>query len=199
MSLTDDPKLYEDENGVGPDPTQSRLRTVIRKQYPYPAVDTLPKNFDLLNASNSQDMNVDGSITPVSFSAGPGAGEVFYISGISIWLEDKGSWLKDSFGSIAGGLTNGVLAEIGRNAVFQTFGVLKDNFDVSAIFNGGQAISLKDISGEIALIGTQQATPLRSIRLDGDNGAGDTIRLTIRDDLTGIENFSIKIQGWRDE
>ena len=142
-------------------------------------------------------MNINGAITPVVFTAGPGAGDVIYVSGISIWLEDKGSWLKTSFGAIASGLTNGVLVELGRNAVFQEIGVLKNNFDIASIFNGGQAISLKDISGEIALIGTQQTTPLRNIRLDGDNN--DLIRVTIRDILTGLDNFSIKLKHWSDE
>ncbi len=166
-------------------------------QTPTPFKDTLPLSLNFLDGGSSPDMNIDGSVTPVVFTAGPGVGEVIYLSGISIWLEDKGSWLKDSFGAIAGGLTNGVLIEIGRNAVFQDIGALTNNFDIASIFNGGQAISLKDISGEIALIGTQQTTPLRNLRLDGDNS--DLIRITVRDDLTGLDNFSIKMKAWRDE
>ncbi len=164
---------------------------------PKPKFDTIAASQDFVaTIGGSTDLNVDGSVTPVEYTVAPVGSDVLYLSGISIWLEDKGTWVKDAFGALPG-LTNGVLFELGRDTTFTSLGNFQNNFDIASSFNGGQAISLKDISGEIAIIGTQPLEQKRYIRLDGSNN--DSIRITVRDDLIGLDNFSLKAMMWKDE
>ncbi len=164
---------------------------------PKPKFDTIQasQNF-VATIGGSLDLNVDGSVTPVEYTIAPVGSDILYVSGISIWLEDKGTWFKDTFGTLPE-LTNGVLIELGRDTTFTEIGNFINNFDISSTFSSGQAISLKDISGEIAIIGTQPLDQKRNIRLDGSNN--DSLRVTVRDTLTGLDNFSLKAMMWKDE
>lgn len=144
----------------------------------------------LLNGS-SYSMNVDGSSTPVTFQNAPASGKIWYISSISIILEDS-SMNFEKFGGISS-LTNGVdwyakenngseelLANIKRNGDYY-------GFATDIIFDSASTdimvISINLFKSE----GTM-------FKLIGSNS--DYIKAIINDNLTSIQRFNVIIRGY---
>jgi len=143
---------------------------------------------------SSNDMTVDGSTTAVEFTAGPGAGEIWYIFEIGLSIEDSGNNTIDRFGAITE-LTNGVLIEQTINSTDYEFENLTTNLDIIESFTDhfirGQANSFLNagnfFSGKLEL-----RVP---VTLVGDNG--DEFKMTVRDDLTGLNTLRGLIEGYR--
>ena len=151
--------------------------------------------FDYLLNAGSNVMRVDGSVTPVVFSSGPGASENWYVTQIIMILQDGGNLDATDYGAIAGGLTNGVLFEQTRNGTPHQMANIKLNLELAMLFSEatleGRAqgflndanifIGVFSVEPEISLLGA----------------TSDVIRVTIRDDLTPLTLQKVAYRAWK--
>ena len=166
-------------------------------------VDSIVSNIPTIKAHHSvvqlangaaTDMNVNGSVTPVVFSSGPGAGITWYVDSITFQFSDTGASKLNDWGAINGGLTNGLLCESLINSTARTLFNLKQNRGVVSVFSdggfaGGNSGFITDANFYSGLLNT-----FPGFTLIGDDG--DLIRATVRDDLTGLTSQSMRIHYW---
>lgn len=139
----------------------------------------------LLN-SGSEDMNVDGSVTPLNFDFAPSLGETFFVKSLTFLILDTGTTDPGDFGAITGALTNGLQFLIRSSGTEYEITNLKTNADIEVSLIQG----IGSLPGNPA--GWMNNLDWRSgkiefnipIRLDGDTS--DYVRFKVRDDLTGI-------------
>jgi len=144
----------------------------------------------VVESGGSSDLNVDGSVTPVEFNVVPNSGKIFFITEISVILEDQ-SMNYTKFGGITGGLTNGLGIEVkeGGEALrnIAAFGSIKTNAGFAL---GGGGIQLTSSNTDIfVVVYTLLTKSQTSFKLaDSD---GDFFRVTVNDVLTTIDNFKV--------
>lgn len=140
------------------------------------------------------EMNVDGSVTPVTYYCRPYTTEPVDVINFHIFIEDNVEGDDSKFGG-GTALTNGVYVQLVDGMKFG-LGLYKDNFDFqkygskiedpyTSKAGGGNysmnfPISLKDAYGVV-------------LRLDPDEGA--YIKMVIHDDLTGLLSFVVTALG----
>lgn len=154
------------------------------------AVYTYP---NLLSAG-SKAMNVNGSVTPVSFSYAPASGTTFYVEDMSYFIADNAAFTTNGFGAL-GALTNGLIIEFQSKGVLYTLTNTKDNGDLSTTFSDSSfgQINAGLLSTDAYLTGTKKFQ--QRIALDGN--FGDFFRARVRDNLTGLTTLNIKVKAWR--
>ena len=91
---------------------------------------------NLLN-SGAKAMNVNGSVTPQTFSYSPGNGSTVAIAGITILFKDEGTTSFDKFGAITA-LTNGVVMQVTLSDNTTAMTTVKDNADLCTRFHANQ-------------------------------------------------------------
>ena len=151
--------------------------------------------------TGSNNMRVDGSVTPVEFSICADADVDLYVSAAAVVIADAGATL-NKFGNL-GTLTNGVLFEW----VTQEFGTvvihegLKTNFDFVRLAGGkpafgdaASAFRANNVSGTseayLPMIDFDEIFGLRwGMRLR--RGTTDCLRFTIRDNVAGVDQFDV--------
>lgn len=135
-------------------------------------------------------MNVDGSVTPVIFTAGPPPGEVWYLESLSYYVQDKGSFSIFTFAALGIELVNGVLFSQTRNSVKTDVATYKTTGNL-IFFHKDNNVLFTDsafVGNESAVYGNRSfANPDRYI-LDGDNS--DILSIDINDDLTGLVAYT---------
>lgn len=142
----------------------------------------------------SPELNVDGSVTPATFTVGPPAGQSWYIFEFGISIQDSGSSDTDKYGALAA-LANGVDLIQYVNSVEYTFKVLKTNLDIVEAFSdhGFRGTANAFLNSNNFYTGK---TELRQpVTLNGDDS--DEIRVVINDDLTGLEFHQFNIEYFR--
>lgn len=159
-----------------------------------PYTDIIYKTVEILNGS-SNNMNVNGSSVNVNFDFAPVTGEVWYLESIQMFLQDNGTTLATSFGSISGGLTNGVRLIIKTKSVEQELAVLKNNIDISMVFKNDPQIPGTSGLFESSDIFVGEILFRIPIVLKGD--LEDKIRFIIRDNLTRMDHFRARAKVWR--
>jgi hypothetical protein len=140
-------------------------------------------------------MDVNGSVTPVVFTIAPPSGVVWYVFELGITIEDSGTNKYNDFGGIAGGLTNGLLIEQVVNSTSYTLTNAQTNKDLVETFSDhffkGQSTAFINSSnfftGKVEL-----RTPLTLV---GDNS--DEIKVTVRDNLTGLNLLRVNLEYMR--
>lgn len=145
------------------------------------------------DAAGSEDMAVNGSVTPVEFTLEPRAGEkALILSQAVITIVDTGNFDSGSYGNNVI-LTNGILVEL----VSDTGVVLVDLLDGDPVKTNPE---WAQNTGNLTLYtfgsGDNVATivwnaPGNQIILD----ANTILRVTIQDDLTGLSKHQIHCQG----
>ena len=136
-------------------------------------------------------MNVDGSSTPVVYTATPNTGKRFYVYRIEITMRDTAINLL-KFGGITA-LTNGFNIEIKEQGSTRYLMEHSVKFN-SEFFRWTPHIEIYS-SGEDLITVTFNFTDTNSvIRLDDSDS--DYIRTTISDDLTGLTGFTVTIHGY---
>ncbi len=165
------------------------------KSDPVPGRTTIPFERSFLSGG-SLGQNVDGSITPVAYIIQPPANEVWYLSNLKIWIEDKGTWLLSTFGAIPV-LPNGWNLEFVKDgsSVFEIIN-FKNNFNLLSALNGTLTLNSGDVSRDHLVLISVSMDPSRPLKLDG--AAGDFIRFNVRDNLTGVTNLASGAQFWRE-
>lgn len=196
-SFDDDSNAQETEILGGTDQTKigndgDRLK-VDSQITPAPSNNILHIPEYLVDGS-SPDMNVNGSGTPVQFTWSPGSGETWYLHGLHCLLIDPGTMDPTDFGSIFGGLTNGVLIEIRTNGTTYTFCNIQNNLDLSLLLSSGGQFERFGFFNHNDIFDSNRAfLPEITLR----NSEGDFIRATVRDNLTSLEEFRMAAYKWR--
>jgi hypothetical protein len=133
----------------------------------------------------STEFAVNGSVTPVVFTAPVPAGQIWYLDELKIYIQDGGNINANAYGGITSGLTNGVLIEFQINSIDYTYFNMKTNLDITDAFpqEGLIGSSSGFLNTNKAFIGTTTFAP--KIALTGDDG--DLIRVTVRDNLVGLD------------
>ncbi len=189
MGLTkdkDEPdKIVGDSDGTLIGNIEDRLKVNIQGgQLPDETITIAAANFE--NAGSS-DMAVDGSSTSVLFTAGPSTtDETWYVTRLSISMSDNGNAAFNDFGAIASGLTNGVLVEQIINSVAYPITLIKNNDELIAGFESrlrGQGNSFINDSGYI------NGNTMLTVPLTLNESTSDIMRITIQDDLSGLDLF----------
>ena len=149
-----------------------------------PADKTICASQMLMN-TGSGDMTVDGSTTSVVFSGGPPSGEVWYVHGISIYIEDPGTNDSQDFGAIMSGLTNGLKVDQIVDSTAYTLHTFKSNLMLALNFTTGSHFVGQPngfINTANAFMGSH---PFKCpVTLTGDNS--DKIQSTVQDDLGAL-------------
>ena len=153
-----------------------------------PATDVSFSIKNLLNGS-SKSMNVNGSVTPVEFSYAPGAGKTEYLESLKFYLSDGGNPSEDLFGAITA-LTNGVKIEIRSKGTTKEYYNLKDNTDVVMGFRNLPQVT--NFMAEKNIYGFRDFDPPLILK----NSNSDFVKVTVRDNLTGIQKMRMSVAIW---
>lgn len=145
-----------------------------------------------LRSGGSADMDVNGSVTPVEFIAGPGTGKKWFVARIIIIMEDVGmNWSK--FGGLAT-LTNGVELE------YDSFGVVLDLLDGETLNKNKDFIEYcYDATIEASstdILKARWSFSASGTFLVMGNTDGDLFTVRVNDNLTGLSYFHIVLQGY---
>ena len=154
-----------------------------------------------LTNGGSNDMTVNGSVTPIVFTAGPTTtNEVWYASALLISGTDGGNVNPDRYFGIAGGLSNGTLIEQQINSVDYEMMTLKTNTDIAECFQSNGSIRgiangyLNDanfFTGGMRL--DEGSTPGVELR----QADGDQFKVTIQDNLSPIDLHRLTLVYYR--
>ena len=152
----------------------------------------------LVADGTNDNMNVDGSSTPVPFYRGPPVGETWAIHRMIVLIEDNANFTADGYGGVAT-LTNGIDFSIFTGGVAGT--------ETEDLLDGDPVNSVADWasncydmaehtfgSGNNFIVIRWTFTKMgRPLILQGD--VNDIICLVINDDLTGLVKHQAHIQG----
>lgn len=146
---------------------------------------------EFLRNSGSRQMNVDGSVTPVDFTVGPGTGKKWYIAEALIAIEDSSINFTKFGGRSA--LTNGILIKVTEN------GVERDIVGEPIKRNAGFSFIAYD--SKISAASTDLMTVRWKISDSGTfirllKSTSDIIKITVQDNLTSISEFSASLVGY---
>jgi len=146
----------------------------------------------------SENMAVDGSVTPISFRIQPPAERIWNIERIIIGMKTEGEPDDSTFGDIAS-LTNGVIVREVINGSIRTLAQWRDNSDIAQDMFDVTFTSASRL-GQYGVRGRWTFTKFsHEVILNGNNG--DYIEVIIQDDLESnqtqnqINEFEIKGQG----
>lgn len=168
---------------------------------PRPPFQVVHLDKNLLNGSSSS-MAVNGSSTTVDFENGPPAGQIWFITHICIFITDAGTLDVGDFGGIAGSLTNGVQIIQEISSTEYELANMVNNHELSRSFSehpftpvatGGEGGEDGWFDTIKVFMGTKFLNPV--VKLTGDNS--DKIICRIRDNLTGLNEFTASFGGWR--
>ena len=178
----------------------------------YPPLDekvrAVPFTAFFTDSAGSSDMAVDGSTTPVEFSVKAIAGSVIYIRTISIRIGDTGTVTLDRFGGLTE-LTNGIefsyiTQSQGTNIIDPA---IKTNLDFIRLGNETAGFGDGVTAFKAATSGAGEDTYLPFIDIGEffgvphgfrlDAGTLDRFSFFVKDNLTGLATFNIKVSGKR--
>ena len=145
-----------------------------------------------LQNGGSNDLAVNGSVTPVVFSRGPATGKRWYISRLILTIQDNGMNYQ-KFGGLAK-LTNGVDVD------YDSGGVNLDLLDGTTWKANNELIHFcydADIlTGTIDVLRMRWTFSKGGTFLDLNNTDGDTFNLTVNDNLTNLSDMFAIVQGY---
>ena len=149
----------------------------------------------LLNAG-SKAMNVDGHTTPKVFTFTASGTQV--VTGLVCLLKDEGATTFGNFGAISA-LANGVLIQATQGGNTRTIATIKDNADLCTVFpqnqfGNGAILSILSIAtpegfGDTNNCFSGSVSFVNPITLNN----GDTITVTIQDNLTSVDTFQMSV------
>jgi hypothetical protein len=140
-----------------------------------------------LKNGSAYDLRVNGSVTPQVFTFVPLANEIWYIDKIVATIVDSGTFTLVNFGSLAA-LTNGVLLEVKSLGTIYVIQNYKTNMELMSCnheetISGGGALQTPDsYSGALLFY-----SPVKI------SGINDFIRVTIRDNLSALDNITMMV------
>ena len=157
----------------------------------------LPRDmfFRFLRSNGSKDMNIDGSVTPVTFSVEHHRAVMdMDIFRVNMVILDAGPAASE-FGGIPNGLTNGLLIRV----MDSQGNILLDFLDGLTIRNNSDFGLLAGPDWPIVTgAGTDAVSVRWTIAKAGDSvvlNKGDRFEVVVQDDLTSLDSFRIQVQG----
>lgn len=165
---------------------QVDLRATVSREFIY-------KSVYLMDGSESNAGQVNGASVNKEYTFAPSSDEVWFLERLVILILDPGTADATNFGAI-GGLTNGCKIEVKSNGATSEYINLKNNMDISTGFpdyNGGVS-QTGLLSYDEAYVGYVDFK--NPISLKG--GMGDYVKLTVRDNLSNVLYFKIKVILW---
>lgn len=149
----------------------------------------------LLNGS-TKDMAVNGSVTPVLYSAAPTGSDIWIIKSMSLFIFASGTVDPKEFGDIAA-LTQGFLLSCQSAGVGYNIFNLQDNIDISNVFSDQNFTPARG-SGWLNNVDLVRAVLKFPAPITLRAANGDFIRATVRDNLTGIDELRMSVSGFRE-
>lgn len=167
---------------------------VYAKISPEPLWNTLPKCAALANTvGGSENLNVDGSITPQIYRFAPAAGEIWFLNKLTTMIADPGNTSYLNFGSGAA-LINGVLIEVKSKGILHQIANIKTNAEMTIVFSGGNVESTGGVIGSGTWLNESDlfsANFAFFVPVILQNSTADYIQVTIRDNLSTIDLFKM--------
>jgi hypothetical protein len=153
-----------------------------------PLTNVVPYSAPFLNGT-SELMKVNGSVTPVNFVVAPGANQTFYVTSVSLYIEDGDNPTIKEFGNLAP-LVNGIQLIYKRDNVEYVLHTLKYNMDLMLTYPHAALIGVDKgwTDNPDNYRGTVQFPS--AIRLDA--ALGDSLFFKIQDNLTGLAFFEAR-------
>lgn len=145
----------------------------------------------LKESGGSSAVNVDGSVTPVTFSAAPPTGKKWFIHSITLVIEDTSINFK-KFGGIAA-LTNGIEIKAKEGGLAEvTLGTFKTNGDFHAFTTD---IRLDSAATDFLTVNAniKQNT---GTTLELADANSEILKVIVNDDLTTLDRFNVLIKGF---
>lgn len=138
-------------------------------------------------------MNVNGSVTPVSFVLNPAAGVKADIYGISIMMIDSTGMDDSKFGGSTA-LTKGIVLRK-RNTIHRTYFNCKTNGELKLVLGSVNPYTDKAGGGKYGFNAYYDFKSNNgvSIRLDGD--LDESLEMLIQNDLTGLDDMKVFVHG----
>ena len=157
-----------------------------------PSERVVPAGALLINVSSSSaDMDVNGSGTNVVFEGGPSVtDEIWYLTRISVALDDTGNSARDDFGAITGGLTNGLLLQMDLDSTTYNINNITNNSELIQSFENsfrGQSTAFINDANYLSAIA------IFSIPIILKQSTSDKVKVTVRDNLTGLDLLRITL------
>lgn len=145
-------------------------------------------NQGVADSNGSTHMHVNGSVTPVVFSAVPPAGESWEIHRIIGYLEGATTFDALTFGDLPA-LTNGVEIRINNILV----GDIKNNLELALRFSAKDAPLILG-KEKRALLGEWHFVQTfgKPVLVNSSQGG---VSFTINDDLSGLNDYHVVVQG----
>jgi len=141
---------------------------------------------------NSPDMNVDGSVTNVSFEHAPTSG-VSIVKSIIVFLLHAGPMTHNSFAALSGTLTNGIEVKTTIAEETRTLMTAKSNVCLSMIFSDN-VLSGSSSNGFLDSNDYFQGVITLPEPLVLNYEDGDKIECVIKDDLSSIGVFRMRLK-----
>lgn len=137
------------------------------------------------------DMNVNGSSTPVNFDIFASTGKIFYVQRLTFTIIDN-SINFEKFGGLSS-LTNGIDIKTKEGGLAERpLGTgIKKNSD---FYEGGLKVTLENSTKDILVLTFEFTDVNTSLKLV--DSANDYIRLTVNDNLTGLDTYTMVAQGY---
>ena len=142
----------------------------------------------------------DYSVTPETFSLGPAEKEVWQLQRLTVYIQDTGNFNVASYGNGIT-LTNGIELKLFEGeteiANFQTSSPIKSNADWGRFcFNNSY---LNFGQGDNAFIARWDISPnfvwMHGIGTPDHPTAGNTVRVTLNDDFSGLTSHTFLLEG----
>lgn len=144
--------------------------------------------------TGDNNMNVNGSVTPVEFYFQAEPNRMVYINKLGFLVSDAGNTDFDNYGSLPGPLTNGItLYTIIDGVEIPLTPVIKKTADYFGI---GALAQFVDLSGSSRLANYTFSLfdYSEGIILNGDDG--DILGIRINDNLTGLDLHNSSLDGY---
>lgn len=147
-----------------------------------------------LNGTSSN-LAVNGSGAPVIFTAQPQPTQVVFLESIQMLLADDGAFNINGFGGVPS-LTNGVLIEYQSKGVLYNLKTLLNNADIFSFFSFNPIfVDKTSLGGSDSFYAGDWEIQHRIVI---DPAFNDFVRITVRDNLSGLANFSVHAKTFKE-
>jgi hypothetical protein len=160
--------------------------------------DVTSRFLEYLKFAGSDDLRLNGSVTPIDVTFTPSTTDETFISAIRIVASGNGIKFGQFLNKSA--LTNGLLFSLQSNGSTLIFPPLKTTDDLLAVFSfGNENFSLFIQAGGDVMRATLSFDVPVQISKIGSFPINDFLNLRIRDDLTALTSFKVLVSGYRRE
>jgi hypothetical protein len=144
-----------------------------------------------LENGGSDEINVDGDPTPVSFTANPNTGKNLIVYRLIIVMEDASmSWTKFAGRSA---LTNGLLIKVTEDGIERT--IITDPIKTNRDFVWN-AYDVSIDNATTAVLSMRWTFNKAGTVLTLKDAESDNLKIIVQDDLTGVSYFKATAQGY---